>query len=307
MHGHRGEQRRHRRLVEEGVEELGPVERRQDLRGDAATQEDTARRDAVQADVGGGAAVDLQEERQRLDARLVAAVDAARRHFGRHVVEVVLEQGRRLVAREAQQVDQAWSRQDVFVGDAPVAGGEELQQGDLARRPRREVGVAALGWRGHQAPVLSNEHRLAEAGAGREETRVAVGRERALLHDVELVGVQHRHAVRHRLDVVEQPHAPQPRRGHELARVHRPRDVGDVHRLLADRPGDADAGRLHLVRQGARRAEERRQHGRQAGEVARGVRAHVEEIRAPARRLEQAEQRLGAAQIAGEEHGAEDT
>ena len=106
--------------------------------------------------------------------------------------------------REAEKVDEAGSGNDALVVDAPVDAGELLDERELARGPRGEVGVAAFRGRREEAAVDVVEQRFAEPGAGGNQRGVPRRHGDAFLQHRQLVGLEHGHGVRHRLEIVQQ-------------------------------------------------------------------------------------------------------
>ena len=108
---------------------------------------------------------------------------------------------------------------------------------------RREVGVAAFGRGRHEAAVEVVEHRLAEPGAGGDHRGVAVRDRDALLQHRELVGLEHRHRVAERLEIVEQDAARQAAALGDRPHVHQPRHVAQPRDVVGDRAGHPEARR----------------------------------------------------------------
>ena len=135
---------------------------------------------------------------------------------------------------------------------------------------------------------------------------VAAAQRLALLQHVRLRLAQHRHRVRQRLEIVQQRDARDPERRRDPARVDEPRHVGDLHRLVDHRPGDAEARRLdRAVRARASVAsavQELRDHRLQIGIVERAERADDDRPRPRRYGVEQAEQRLRSSDVAGKNH-----
>src|SRR5687768_8531072 len=145
MHWHIRQQRAHRRLVAERVQETGPLQRRQDARGDASADENSTRRQGAQGEVPGLAAVRGYKERQRFMTPLASPLHP-RGADGRRQVQVLsYRQTRLFLMRELVQVDQAWAAQDVLDRGAPIPPPQEPHQLVFPWHARREVSVPGLG------------------------------------------------------------------------------------------------------------------------------------------------------------------
>ena len=201
---------------------------------------------------------------------------------------------------ELIDVDQAGPGDDELDADAAEDARQLGDQLELARRARGEVGVAALGRERHEPAVDVVQHRDAEPGAGRDHRRVAARHGDALLQHRELVALEHRHRVGQRLEIVDDLGALQAeRRAHRFA-VDEPRHVGQPRHLIGDGAGDADARRRDRARVDFPGAEELAHHRLEAVVVERDELADLDR-RGPIRlRREQPEQRLGAADVAGQ-------
>ena len=205
--------------------------------------------------------------------------------------------------REAVEVGEAEPRDDGLDLGTPVALAQPRGQLELARRPRGEVGVPALRRRGREAVSVAEEVGLPEPGAGGDQPGVAARVRLAVLEDVQLVVIEHGDRVRDRHEVVQQAHAAEPERHRDLAAVDAPADVDELGAIVDDRAGDAEA--RGLDRRTPRRllAQEPVDDGDEARVV--GGRERLDRHRHWPKRCprEQAEQRLGAADVTGEEHG----
>ena len=94
--------------------------------------------------------------------------------------------------RELVDVDEAGTGEDVLDADAAEDAGELAAPWlELARRPRREVGVPSFGRAGHQPAVDIVEQSFAEAGAGGDHRGVAVPRRPPALERRQLVRLEH--------------------------------------------------------------------------------------------------------------------
>jgi hypothetical protein len=123
----------------------------------------------------------------------------------------------------------------------------------------------------------------------------------AALERLELIAVEHRHRIRHRLQIVEErdPRQREPRR--KLGRIDAPLDVGHLRGLVDDRPGDAegsggDGGAFRRV------GEESIDDLQQPGKLGGRERLHIDGNRPAISRLEQSDERFGAANIPCEDH-----
>ena len=124
----------------------------------------------------------------------------------------------------------------------------------------------------------------------------------ALLEDGELVVLEQRHRVGHRLEVVEERDRAVVEALGQARGVHEPGDVGQAGDQAGHRARGADARGVHgLI---ADVVEERVHHLAEAVEVERGELADDERPRALGRAVpEESEQSLRAADVTGEEHG----
>jgi hypothetical protein len=204
--------------------------------------------------------------------------------------------------REAKQVDQAGAGHDALGVDAAVDARELGDERHLTRGARREVGVTALGRGGHEPAVDVVQQRFAEPGAGGDERRVAGLERHAFLEHRELVRLEHRHRVGHRLEVVEHRHGRlDPLR--QRRAVDDPRHVGEPRDQARDRAGGAHAAGGH--RRFAPVVEEQLDDLPQAGEVEGRVLTDRDRGRAVAAVVaEQTQVRLRASNVAGEQHAA---
>jgi hypothetical protein len=106
--------------------------------------------------------------------------------------------------------------------------------------------MAAFGRRCDLAAVDVVEQRLTETGAGCDDPDVALRRRRALLKDVQLIVFENRHGVGQGLQIVQQVNPSKAERSSERARVDVPRDVRQVHGVIDDRTGGAEARSRHV-------------------------------------------------------------
>ena len=144
------------------------------------------------------------------------------------------------------------------------------------------------------------QRRLPEAGAGGHERRVPVGlRQAGLQHDL-LAGREHVDAVRHRFEIVEQRRRRVRPRG-DFVGVHRPGVIGEPRRAADHRSGHAERDGAEARRR-AEVADERRKQIGERRERGGGISEEVD-LRGPGRAaLEHAEERLGAAHVARQNH-----
>ena len=159
--------------------------------------------------------------------------------------------------------------------------------------------MAALGRDDRADPTVADHDGLAESGAGGDDREVAPP-ERARLERHQLVLAERPDAVGRRLQVVQQAHPPGGNRAGEPPLLDHPRQVRGGAAAVHHRPRDADAGRLDL---GPRaRVEEALDGGLERLEVVARQRDLAHEDEGVAARLEEGERRLGAADVAGEDH-----
>ena len=189
---------------------------------------------------------------------------------------------------------------------AAVARGQVAQQRDLALGPRREVGVARL----RTATARSGRRRCAAAPArGRCRRRSARCCRRAAprlpaaraTSDSRSTGTAYAIAWR---SFSSATRANAERRRHAPASTRHGTLVSSAVSPITGPATPKQAVSIGAVRARAGRvsSQERRDHRRQIGIVERGERAHRRSAAAAPARLEQAEQRLGSADVAGEEH-----
>ncbi len=169
---------------------------------------------------------------------------------------------------EAEEIGEAGTGNDAIVIDAAEALAEVGDKRELARRARGEVRVAAFRGGRHEASVDVVQERFAEAGAGRDKRGVARRHCDAFLQRRELVGLEHRHGVRHRFEIVQERNgAVEPLADRcgvgDPGHVDHPRDE-PIDRARDAEDGGANAGRARLV-------EERGDQIIQAVEVERRV------------------------------------
>ena len=188
----------------------------------------------------------------------------------------------------------------MFDVGASVARPQGRHQCELVVGARREVGMAGLGRHGPHPSIDAVQDRLAQSGARGDERGVAGGGGAPDLQRVQLVAVQHGHGVRHRLEVVQQTHvADAGRRGH-LDAADAPRHVGHGGDAVADGSGHAQRHDLHARIEWAQGGV---QQVGQPGVVERAHGAHVEQMRARPRALEQSHERLRSADVGRKNHG----
>ena len=144
--------------------------------------------------------------------------------------------------------------------------------------------------------------RFAQAGAGGDERAVTARDRPALLQHVHLGGAQHWHRVGHRVQIVQQAHVSQLELRRDASRIHPPRHVGQLGDVSHHRSGDAKAGRFERGRFRRIVLEKRRDHRREIVEIERGEDAHGERMGTGRNRIEEPEERLGAADITGQQH-----
>ena len=198
-------------------------------------------------------------------------------------------------------VDESGTRDDVLVGCAAEARRQGARQRGFAVAAGREVRVAGLGRRGHEAAPDAVQQRLAEARPGRDEGGVAGGFRGARPDDRELVAGQGRHRVRERGQVVQQRDACDRELRADAPGVDAPGDVRQLADLAAHRAGDAEAGRLQRSAP-ADAAQERRDELGQPAELERREAPH--RLRPRRRRPAgvEPEQRLRAPDVTCEQH-----
>jgi len=181
-----------------------------------------------------------------------------------------------------------------------MQAGQHLRQGPLLLRASREIGVAGLGRRRHETSADAVQRGLPQTGACRDERGVSCRQGIAgLQHDL-LVVRQHLDAVRHGFEVVEQRYR---RAGlvRDLVGVHHPVAIRQPRDPADNRAGNAERDGVE-TRHAADIARERVELIGERGEIRRGVSEEMA-LRGPGLcLLEKAEQRLGAAHIAGQNH-----
>ena len=164
-----------------------------------------AGRHDAQREVAGFRAVGLDEHLERFDtasqrrSSAAAAIAAgasrlSRSSTPRHAPACVT----------SMNVAEPRTGHDVLDLRAPEPRDQPAEQADLALVPGGEVGVPAFGRRRDEAAVDVVQQRFAQSRAGRDQPDVAVRPRFALLQHVEFGLLQHRHAVRHRLEIVQQ-------------------------------------------------------------------------------------------------------
>ena len=155
---------------------------------------------------------------------------------------------------------------------------------------------------GNQQAVDVEQHAFAEPRAGRNHRDVAGRHALALLKHRKLVSLQNRDAVRHRLEIVEQPHPAEVHTRGEVGRIDAPRDVGQLGHLVGDRAGNTERRRFDLAGGYAVALQEALEDRLEVIVLERGELLGGNRCWPVLVRLEQAEQRLGAADISCEEH-----
>ena len=262
----------------------------------------------AQRQVAGLAAIGRHEQRPappgtaRSGARAPRRVIAGRSRFVRAPPAHGASSMRQLV-----QVHQPRAAQHVLDRGAAVTLPQHAHQLVLARRARSEVGVAALGRAGHGPAADPHELRLAEAGARRDDRHGAVGSRLAGLQGQHVVGVQRVQRIGQRLDVVQQLDG----RAQDPARCDSRRSSRDgwsaappVPRTGPATPKPRPTTTVALGLQSCRNSITMRVERR--GGVGL-VAALGDRRRAPRRRLEQAQQRLGAADVASQDRACRRT
>ncbi len=144
-----------------------------------------------------------------------------------------------------------------------------------------------------------DKERLAEPGPGRDHRHRPVRLGLARIDDAQILGQQMRHRVRGRLQIVEQDHAREAKLAPQRLLLDDPGQIRQVGAAREHRPGHVEAG-------GDDRLADLRQKGAdhlvQPGKVG-AVKLRLDQRRAGARlRREQRQQRLGAADIARDQH-----
>jgi hypothetical protein len=204
--------------------------------------------------------------------------------------------------RELVDVDQAGAAEHVLDAAAAVDAGEGREHLDLARRARPPVGVPSFR-RARDEPALDIvEKRFAETGARRDHRGVPARLRDALLENRQLGRLEHRDRVRHRFEVVQDVHAPQPRRRGDRRRVDHPGHIRQPRDLVGHRAGHAERRRLDGARLDAARLEELANHRRQVVVVERDELAGFDPPRALGRPREESEQRLGPPHVGRQQH-----
>ena len=90
--------------------------------------------------------------------------------------------GSQYVVREPVDVDEPWSREDVFSADPAEDAGECADHLELPRRARGKVGMATFRLSGHQ-PAADVEDSFSKAGPRGNDRDVAAGDLDSLLQD----------------------------------------------------------------------------------------------------------------------------
>jgi hypothetical protein len=137
----------------------------------------------------------------------------------------------------------------------------------------------------------------------RDQRDVAAAQRLALLQHVDLGLAQDRDGVRHRLEIVQQRNAAEPEIGGDAPRLDAPRHVGQLRGVVDHRTGDAEAGLVDRLGTGPAVLQKRGDHRAQVVEVERAVGSDERRARPRRRRIEHAEQGLGAADVARKDHG----
>ena len=216
---------------------------------------------------------------------------------------VRIASGAERVVRELVDVDDTGTGEDVLDADSTEPAGELADHGQLARRPRREVGVPSFGRAGHQPAVDIEEESLTKTGAGSENRRVAVPRRPPAVERRQFVRLEHADAVRQRFQVVQDKGLAEAERLADRDAVYFPWNVGQVRDMIGDCPGDAEACRVDGGAVSPLRLQELCDHRLEPGKVERHEFGNVHR-RGPCRAsLEQAKQCLRAADVACKEHG----
>ena len=176
------------------------------------------------------------------------------------------------------------------------------EQHDVALRARRPVGVASLGRRRDEATVDMVQQRLAKPRAGGDQRHVAAADGFAVLQHVQFITLQHRHRVGHRLEIVEQLDAWNREAMRNLARVDAERHVRQFRRVAEHRAGHAEAGSGQRWPSHCRIGHEGRDHLGETMEGGRLEAPHVHGVWSCGPCLEQPQQGLRAANVAGQDH-----
>jgi len=169
---------------------------------------------------------------------------------------------------------------------------------------RKDISASLFGRRwsaSARASVDDVEQGFAESRPGRDEGEIAVGPRLTLLQRREFVPRESEDAISHRLEIVEQTHTRNAQRPDHVSAVHAPRDVGHLGRLIDDRARDAEHRGLDRRHRRLRRAKGV-DDGRQPRELGRDKGSHIEPARSPRCRVEESDERLGAADVAREDH-----
>ncbi len=202
--------------------------------------------------------------------------------------------------RELIDVDESWARDDDLDADTAEHPRQFGHQLELARRPRREVGVAALGRERNEAAVEIVEHADAHPGPGGDDRGIAARYRDALLQDGQLVRLEHRYGIGERFEIVDDLDTREVEAGCNRFRIHQPRYVREARHLIGDRARDADARRGNRSRVDLPRAEKLTHHRLEAVVVERDELADFDRRRPILAGREETEERLGAADITGQ-------
>ena len=261
-----------------------------------------ARGEPAERQVASLAAVGRHEERQGLVAPLAAALEPCRGDRGRQIEPVVRRLAGVFAMRQLVQVRQPRAAQHVLDRGAAVLLAQHAHQLVLAPVARGKVRVSALRCAGKRPSADAHQEGLAEARACGDDRHHAIGPRPAGLQRHQVVGVQRVECIRQRLDVIQQLHW----RAQDAAgpvRVDHPGMVGQLGHLGHHRSRHAEGRCRHRLVLSISAQELR--HGRVERRAGIGVVAALDDQpRPPRSRLEETQQRLGPADVTGQQaHG----
>ena len=306
----RFEQRLEAALGGEAGHEVAVLDDLEHLGRDAAADVDAAHRDALEGQIRGLGAVDRGEEFDRPDADRVRPGQARLRDRragvgGLHLLGQPVRLG--LVARRAEElvnIIEPRPREHPLVADVPVElGPEERQQGVLLRVLRRERRMPALGCDRVVARTVPVEHRLAQPGAGGDHGDVSLATRRgAGVDDMKLLRFEVEHAVGGGFEVVQELRPGGADGLREFDLVEHPGQIGGLALAVDDRAGDAEAAGGDGGPFAGDLREELGDDLLEGGVLLAGEDPLADLLEFLARPLVEAEDRLGAADVTGQDH-----
>ena len=160
--------------------------------------------------------------------------------------------------------------------------------------------MSPFGGTRHEPAFEVVQERLAEAGARRDQRRVARRHGDAFLEDGQLVRLEDRHRVGHRFQVVQQLDGAVAEPVRDDGCVRQPWHVGEPCHQAGNRSRDTDTDGVNLAHAGV--IEKGRDDVVEAVEVERRVLAHHAGPWPLAVGLEEAHQGLGAPDVGGQQH-----